>query len=157
MAGRGSVPYPIFDPLELRRVLRAVLPTADVVHVHGMLFMSTAMATAMAKRRGIPVILTEHVGRIPYRSVVKDSLQAVAIATLGRYCCHQSSAVTYLNQRVGREIEPLLPANAETVRIPNGVDTELFRPADLRKRQAVRRKWGFEKPTALSAASRRRW
>ena len=144
-----DIPYPIFDPIELRRVLRAVLPTSDIVHVHGMLFMSTAMATAMASRRGIPVVLTEHVGRIPYRSVVKDGVQAVAIETLGRYCCRRSRAVTYLNQRVGREVEALLPANAETSKIPNGVDTDLFRPVDSEQRQALRRKWGFEKPTAL--------
>lgn len=143
-----DIPYPVFDPLELGRVFRNVLPSADIVHAHGMLFMSTAMATAMATRRGIPVLLTEHVGRIPYKGAT-DRVQAIAIWTLGRYCYHRATAVTYLNQRVGSDIEPLLPADAHTSKIPNGVDTERFHPVDAKRKAALRRKWGFEKPTAL--------
>lgn len=146
---RHDIPYPIFDPIELRRVFREILPSADVVHTHGMLFMSTAVATAMASRRGVPVLLTEHVGKIPYQSFLKNGVQGVATETLGRYCCRRSSAVTVLNERVGKEVRPLLSEGTEIFKIANGVDTNLFRPGDAGERRALRRKWALEKPTAL--------
>ena len=144
-----DIPYPIFDPIELCRVFREVLPSADIVHAHGMLFMSTAVATTMASQRGIPVLLTEHVGKIPYRSALKEGVQDLAIETLGRYCCRKSSAVTVLNERVGREVRPLLSKRTEMFKIPNGVDGRLFRPADAGERRVLRRKWGLERPTVL--------
>jgi glycosyltransferase involved in cell wall biosynthesis len=144
-----DIPYPVLDPIELGRAFRAVLPSADIVHAHGMLFMSTIVATAMASRRGVPLVLTEHVGKIPYQSAWKDGAQRVAIETLGRYCCRKSSAVTVLNDRVRREVRHLLPETTELVKIANGVDTDLFRPAGAGERRALRRKWALERPTVL--------
>jgi glycosyltransferase involved in cell wall biosynthesis len=144
-----DIPFPLLDPIELRSALRALLPSADIVHAHGMLFMSTIAATAMASRRGVPLVLTEHVGKIPYPSVWMNGVQRVAIETLGRYCCRKSSAVTVLNDRVGREVRQFLPRTTELVKIANGVDTDLFRPAGTGERRALRRKWALEKPTVL--------
>ena len=144
-----DIPFPIFDPLVLRRTLRDILPSADVLHIHGTLFMSSVVAAAMARRRGIPVILTEHVGKIPFDRALFDGLQHLAFETLGRYCCRQCDAVIVLNRRVGREIRSLVRPHTEISKIPNGVDTDLFRPADSDERKALRRKWHLARPTAL--------
>jgi glycosyltransferase involved in cell wall biosynthesis len=144
-----SIPYPLFDPISLRRTLKDVLPSADAVHVHGMLFMSSVEAARMGRRLHLPVVLTEHVGRVPFRHVFLDCAQRVAFETIGRLCCRQVDAVTVLNHRVEREVRALVHASTPIAKVPNGVDTERFHPPSPETRQSLRKKWGFERFAAL--------
>ncbi len=144
-----SIPYPIFDPVSLRRTLRDVLASADAVHIHGMLFMSSVFAARMGRRLQLPVVLTEHVGRVPFRHPVLDGAQRVAFETIGRLCCRQVDAITVLNDRVERELRRLVDSKTPIIKVPNGVDTELFHPPSPATRESLRRKWGFERFTAL--------
>lgn len=144
-----SIPYPIFDPISLRRTLKDVLASADAVHVHGMLFISSVVAARMARRLHLPVILTEHVGRVPFRHPLLDGAQRVAFETIGRLCCRQADAITVLNGRIERELRKLASSRTNIEKVPNGVDTELFHPPSPEIRQSLRRKWGFERFAAL--------
>jgi glycosyltransferase involved in cell wall biosynthesis len=144
-----SIPYPIFDPISLRRTLKDVLASADAVHVHGMLFMSSVVAARMGRRLHLPVVLTEHVGWVPFRHPLLDAAQRVAFETIGRLCCRQVDAITVLNDRVERELRRLTHWRAPIAKVPNGVDTELFHPPSPGTRESLRRKWGFERFAAL--------
>jgi glycosyltransferase involved in cell wall biosynthesis len=144
-----SIPFPIFDPITLRRTLSGVLPSADLVHVHGMLFMSSVVAARMARRLGLPVILTEHVGQVPFRHPVFDGAQRLAVETIGRHCCRQANVITVLNGRVEREVRRLVSSGVHIAKVPNGVDTQLFCPPSAETRDSLRRKWGFSSFVAL--------
>ena len=43
----------------------AALRRADAVHVHGALFLAHAAAALLARRRRVPLVVTEHVGLVP--------------------------------------------------------------------------------------------
>ncbi len=144
-----SIPYPIFDPISLIRTLKDVLASADAIHVHGMLFMSSVVAARMGRRLHLPVILTEHVGRVPFRHPVFNGAQRVAFETIGRVCCRQADAITVLNGRVEREIRKLVNSRITIAKVPNGVDAKLFHPPSREMRESLRRKWGFNRFTAL--------
>ncbi|MBL8130619.1 MAG: glycosyltransferase family 4 protein [Anaerolineae bacterium] len=146
---RRSIPYPLFSPSALRRALNQVLPSVDVIHVHGMLYLSSVMAAWLAHRRRQRVILTEHVGSVPYRNPLVRAAQAGAMATLGRACLRGCDEAVVLNARVAAELQPLLPRTVSLHRIPNGVDSALFRPpAD---RTALRNRLDLHTPTILFA------
>lgn len=144
-----SIPFPLFDPIRLTRELTRLLPSVDAVHVHGALYMSGIFGAIMAHRRGIPVVLTEHVGMIDYHSGLLNHLQKLAFHTVGRLCCRASDAVVILNERARSEVQPLVRVRTPLLKVPNGVDTALFSPADEGERAALREKWGFVKPTVL--------
>lgn len=144
-----SIPFPLFDPLRLTRVLADLLPTVDAVHVHGLLYMSSVFGAVMARRRGIPVILTEHVGMVDYHQPMLNGLQAAAFHTVGRACCRAADAVVVLNERVRGEIQPLPRRQTPILKIPNGVDTALFYPATPDERGQLRARWNFAKPTIV--------
>jgi len=144
-----SIPYPIFDPISLRRTLKDVLASADAVHVHGMLFMSSVVAARMGRRLHLPVVLTEHVGSVPFRHPLLDGAQRLAFETIGRFCCRQVDAVTVLNHRVEREVRRLVDSRTSVSKVPNGVDTEVFHPPSAEARKSLRRKWGFERFAVL--------
>jgi D-inositol-3-phosphate glycosyltransferase len=141
---RLGVPYPIFSPA-LVRVLKREMGSADVVHVQGFLFHSTLVALGLAPRVDgrPPIVLTEHVGHVPYANPVLDRAEAAAIATLGRWSLRRADAVVLYNRKVESEVRTLAP-RARIEWIDNGVDTELFRPASGDERSRLRAELGWD-------------
>jgi D-inositol-3-phosphate glycosyltransferase len=142
---RLGVPYPIFSP-RLATVLAREISRADVVHAHGLLYMSCVAALRFSKLRrprGPVRVLTEHVGHVPYESRLLDRVESAAISTVGRLSVRAADTVVVLNRKVGAEIETLAP-RCPVVQIPNGIDTELFRPALNGEREALRRELGWD-------------
>jgi D-inositol-3-phosphate glycosyltransferase len=144
LEARLGVPYPLFSP-SLVPVLRREISRADVVHAHGFLFQSTLLAQALARRapNRPAVVLSEHVGHVPYENRVLDRLEAAAIATLGKWSARASDAIVLCNRRVVELIARLAPA-ARVQWIDNGVNTELFRPAAESERAALRKEFGWD-------------
>lgn len=147
LENRLGVPYPIFSP-RLSRVLRREIAQADVVHAHGFLYMSSVLSLLMARRRrrradGPALVLTEHVGHVPYESALLDRVESMAISTVGQMAVRSADAVVVLNRRVGAEVEALGPREPVIV-LPNGVDTNLFRPPLDGEREALRRELGWD-------------
>jgi glycosyltransferase involved in cell wall biosynthesis len=146
---RRSIPLPLFDPLTLVRTLERVLPTVDVVHAHGMLYPNSVWAAVRGRALGRRVILTEHVGAVPYRAALVRLAQSGAIAALGRGCVRACHAVVVLNARVEAEMRPLVRRGTPIVQIANGVDGALFRPPF--DRTGLRARLGLHRPTLLFA------
>ncbi len=148
LEGHG-IPYPVFHPIKLAQALQSALRTADIVHLHGLLYQSCVVAAWMAHRRGIPVVLTEHTGFVRYRSRIVHAVERLAFATVGRLCCRLSDSIVVLNRRIEAELKPLARAATPFRMIYNGVDTSLFRPAAPPDRARLRSRWGFTRPTVL--------
>jgi glycosyltransferase involved in cell wall biosynthesis len=143
---RLGVPYPIFSP-RLHSVLARELASADVVHAHGLLYMSSVWALRYAKlryRSGGPVrVLTEHVGHVPYDSAALNKIESAAIATVGRAAVRAAESVVVLNRQVAAEVGAL-GARGRVLHIPNGIDTTLFRPPHSGEREALRAELGWD-------------
>lgn len=146
---RYGIPFPLFQPFSLLRSARRILNDADVVHVHGVLYLSSVISAVLARRRGIPVVVTEHVGQIEYRSALVNWLEALAFATLGRICARNASAITVLNGKVEAEMRRLAGSAIPILKIANGVDTDRFRPAAPEARAELRHQWKLSRFTAL--------
>jgi glycosyltransferase involved in cell wall biosynthesis len=147
LENRLGVPYPIFSP-RLFPVLAREIAQADIVHAHGFLYMSSVSALLWARIRrrrpgGPALVLTEHVGHVPYESPLLNRVEAMAIGTVGRLAVRSADAVVVLNRKVGAEIEQLGPREPVIV-LPNGVDTTLFRPPLNGERDVLRRELGWD-------------
>jgi len=147
LENRLGVPYPIFSP-RLAPVLAREIAQADVVHAHGFLYQSSVLALLWARMRrrgpgGPALVLTEHVGHVPYDSRLLDRVERMAIGSVGKLAVRSADAVIVLNREVGAEIEALGPREPVLV-LPNGVDTNLFRPPLEGERDALRRELGWD-------------
>jgi D-inositol-3-phosphate glycosyltransferase len=151
---RRSVPVPLFEPVSLARALRNAVSEADAFHLHGSMFPANAVASVLASRRGLPVVVTEHVGLVSYGRPALDALQVLALHTVGRTCLRHASAVTALNQRVMSELAPFVTDGTPLHRVPNGVDTAAFSPCNATERARLRAKWGFTLPTTIFVGRR---
>jgi glycosyltransferase involved in cell wall biosynthesis len=147
---RLGVPYPIFAP-RLLTLLRREIARADVVHAHGFIYPGTVAAFGIARRavRPPPLVLTEHVGHVPYDSSLLNAIEGAAIRILGRRTLRRADVVVTYNDRVGDQLSALCPS-IERQTILNGVDHQLFRPAAGEERSRLRTELGWdERPRAL--------
>lgn len=138
---RLGVPVPVFGP-RLLGALRTEVARADVVHAHGFLYLSCALGLALARRRGLIRVLTEHVGHVDY-SPALDRVEAAAIATLGRATARSAQALVTYNPKVAAELRALVPGRPVEF-IANGVDAEAHRPAAPGERAALRARLGWD-------------
>jgi glycosyltransferase involved in cell wall biosynthesis len=148
---RLSVPYPLFD-LRLPRALRREVLSADVVHAHGFLYMTSLFGLPLARRsKAKPVtVLTEHVGHVAYESNLLNGLETLAIGTIGRATLRAAEAIVINNDRVESEVRRLVHDRRIDF-LPNGVDTGRFRPPSDEERADLRRELGWidDKPRVL--------
>jgi len=123
-----GVPYPVPLP-SFRGAARALaeMAGADLVHAHGCLYATTLLARRLARKAGKPLVLTEHVGWVPYKNPLIRAVQHLAWATVGRHVLGAARAATTYNHRVVAWLGQRR-AGLPVTYIGNGVDTETFRP-----------------------------
>ena len=87
-------PYPLWSLRALRRLAEACR-TADVVHLHDCLYFPCIVAYLAARRAGRPVIVTQHIGHVPYRNPLLGGLQRIANGILGRWILGGADRVVF--------------------------------------------------------------
>ncbi len=109
----------------------------DVVLSHSLQFQSTLVAAIAAQRRRLPFVVTAHIADL--RSIRGPLGMAVRIheQTIGRMILRVATRAIAVSEPVAMHVRSLatrLPIDL----VPNGVDTERFRPADRPRAQRLR-------------------
>ncbi|MDQ6877247.1 MAG: glycosyltransferase family 4 protein, partial [Candidatus Dormibacteraeota bacterium] len=141
---RLGFPYPLAGPGSASTVRKHV-SWCEVVHLHDCLYalnLTTLVAARRSKHR--PVLLTQHIGRVPFRNPALRGLQALAYASLGRAALSSADQVVFVSQEVSRWFAPRVRFRRPPVVVENGVDIELFTPAVTEERRALRGDLGVE-------------
>ncbi len=133
-----GLPWPVWGMGSLLRLKRAIA-AAGLVHVHDFIYFGSLAAFLFARWHGTPILVTQHLGDIPYNSRFLRGLLALINRTIGRFVLSKSDQVIFYSEvvraqflRAGRfRTEPLFLQ-------PNGVDPEMFNPLDDAARNALR-------------------
>lgn len=145
---RLGVPYPIPLGPGVRQAWRTAAP-ATVHHAHGCLYATTLLAATAARRASRPLIVTEHVGIVPYPSRTLMRIQAAAWRLVGERVLRCADAVVACNARVRDWLSGRTPTD-KVYLVPNGVDVDRFRPADQVEREQARSKLGLPRAGTLA-------
>lgn len=145
---RFGLPYPLWSWTSLSRLVRAVR-AADLVHLHDCLYMGNMVAFAAARIAGRPVLVTQHIGAVPYRSAALRVALAMANRLFGRMVLGHACRVAFVSGTTRRYFERIVRFRRPPVTIANGVDVRLFRPAEAERRQALRRELGVREGQPL--------
>jgi glycosyltransferase involved in cell wall biosynthesis len=135
-------PYPLPHPVDLWR-LRAHVQWCDLIHLHDSLYAANQWVSLCAARYSKPVVVTQHVGLVPYREKYKVWLQRVAHATLGRIVLRRAVQVVFVGEPVRRWFVERIPFRRTPMVIPNGVDVSVFRPLSQVEIDEVHREVGL--------------
>jgi glycosyltransferase involved in cell wall biosynthesis len=132
-----GIPFPLWSPGALRR-LGAAVRQADVVHIHDCLYLPSLIAYAAARLARRPVLVTQHIGMVPYRSRMLRGLMWLAYRLLGRQILRGASQVVFVSDAVRCYFSSFVRFRAAPALVPNGVDRALFHPVDEARRAALR-------------------
>jgi phosphatidylinositol alpha-1,6-mannosyltransferase len=134
--------FPLFSPRLFLRLWEEV-GRCDVVHVHGLLFMSSVLALLVARLRGRPCILTDHGGIQRYSSSVVTALARIGMETVGRLSARLATRLVSFNSRITSLLERLAAAPERTLFLPNPVDRSVFSAPSPEERRAARERLGW--------------
>lgn len=124
---RIGLPAPVWNFASLGRLWRRT-GDCDVVHVHDYLYLSSLLAILFARLRGRPVVLTQHIGDIPFESRAPRLVLRVLNRTLGRWTLGSVDQVAFVGQPVRAHFEPFVRFRRPPLLVSNGVDHALYRP-----------------------------
>lgn len=139
---RFGVPYPVWSPAALARLGRAV-QRCDVVHLHDALYLGNIAAYLHARRLRKPVVVTQHVGAIPYSSPVLRGLLGTANRGVGRLVLGGADRCVFISPQVRAYFLRRLYFRRPPLYWPNGVDTRVFHTGDAEERRAARARLGL--------------
>ena len=145
---RFGLPYPLWSLSALRDMVRAVR-ACDVLHLHDCLYFPNLVAFATARLSRRPVIVTQHIGMIPYRNPVLRSMLAAANLMLGRLVLRNATQAVFVSDAVLRYFQSFVQFSRPPLHVANGVDTALFSPAEPNQRRALREQLGIGRETSL--------
>jgi glycosyltransferase involved in cell wall biosynthesis len=134
---RLGFPWPLWSPAALWRLARACR-AADLVHIHDCLYLPNLVAFAAARR----VLVTQHVGEVPYRNPLLAWLQRMANRVLGGWVLGRAQRVVFESETVRRYFQGFVRFRADPLLVENGVDTEIFSPVGADQRRELRRRLG---------------
>lgn len=124
---RLGIPWPIWALSAIRKLWLAT-GQSDVVHLHDALYFGTAVTWLFARMRDVPVLVTQHVGTIPYRSRIVRTIHALANRTLGCFVLSSADRVVFISPAVREEFARFCRFRQPPAYLPNGVDTTVFHP-----------------------------
>lgn len=143
-------PYPLYGPVSLLKLMRAVR-RCDVVHLHDGLYLGNICAYLAARRFGKPVVVTQHIGEVPYQRRALRWLLRTANHTLGRTVLGGSEQVVFIAEKVRQYFGEFVRFRNPPNYLPNGVDRRVFHAVGPDQRQALRERIGCRagRPAAL--------
>jgi glycosyltransferase involved in cell wall biosynthesis len=127
-----GLPYPLWSASALRQLERACA-AADVVHLHDCLYLPNVIAFRAARRAGKPVLVTQHIGLVPYANPLLRGTQAAANRALGRTVLGGADRVVFIAETVRRYFSDFVRFRQPPELVQNGVDVTSFYPAPHRE------------------------
>jgi glycosyltransferase involved in cell wall biosynthesis len=147
---RLGVPYPVWGPISLLRLCAAVR-RCRLVHLHDCLYFGNFVAYLCARLFRKPVVVTQHIGMVPYSSRLLRGLMSLANGTLARIVLGGASACVFYSERVRNYFQTRTGFRQPPVWIENGVAPQLFHPLSSAERHALRARLSLpgDKPIML--------
>jgi len=136
-----GVPYPVPYGPGVAGAVRELL-ASDVLHVHGALYAGSMLSAGLSRLGRRPMLLTEHVGFVPYSHPLLVGVERMAWALIGDAVVASADAIVTYNTRVQAWMRARFP-DREVDLVGNGVDTHRFRPPDPEERRAARAAFGL--------------
>ena len=123
-----GIPFPLWSPLAFPRMIRAIR-RCDVVHIHDAVYLANCFAAMCAQVMRKRLVVTQHIGLVPYRNVILRTLLSVANWIVGHAVLRRADATVFVSPVVRAYFERLVGPCARFSDLANGVDTELFSPS----------------------------
>jgi len=145
-----GIPFPLPSPAALATIRREVM-RADVLLMHDAVYPTSVAAFLFARWSCKPLIVTQHIHTVPYRSALLRGLMQVLTRLVTRPILAGADQVVFISRITARAFADIGFRRPPRL-IFNGLDTDIFRPVggDDEKSE-IRRQLGLpqDRPIAL--------
>jgi len=138
-----GLPWPVWGPASLRRLKRAVA-AADIVWLHDTLYPGNLLAFRWARQKKKPVVITQHIGPIPFRNPVLRASMRLADKYFTQNMLRDATQTLFISDSVAEDYYARAGFTKSVKVIPNGVDLRLFNPPLQEKRHYLRQKFALK-------------
>jgi glycosyltransferase involved in cell wall biosynthesis len=139
---KTGIPFPI-PTLRALRTVRNEVRHADVVMLQDCLYLTNMAAYLFARRAGIPVILVQHIGLVPYSNRLLSGMMRLANALVTRPMLAGAQQVVFISEITKQYFRNTKFRTPPEV-IFNGVNTEVFHPLEVaEQKNELRRQLGL--------------
>ena len=149
---RLGIPYSIPKVVSFKTFLECVL-SCDVVHVHGHPYLSSLIASKIAKRYSKPLILTQHNTFIDYESIWNRA-ERLNDLFIGRENLKEADKIIAVSSATKNYVVDLGADPSKVELLRNGVDLERFKPIPGAM-EAIRKKIGIPQNARVVVTVRR--
>ncbi len=124
-----GLPMPLWSVGALFTLWRQV-GLADVIHIHDYLYFSSFFAFIFAWLRNKPVVLTQHIGEIPFKNRFLKLLLSAINHTIGAWILARCGQVVFVGKLVKHYFEQFTHFTRPALLIANGVDHASYHPSE---------------------------
>lgn len=136
-----KIPIPLFF---LNKKVRKVIKSADVLHIHGMIYPTSLNMAFLSLIYKKPLFLTQHVGPVNYPKKIFVWAQNLVYKTSGKFISKVSNKIIYYNHSVKDWLLDNKIPNDKLNFLPNGVDLELFKKVNQSEKIELRKKYELD-------------
>lgn len=139
---RAGLPWPIWRWSALRRLGHAVR-AGSIIHAHDFIYLGSLFALFYSIRYRKPLLVTQHIGHVPYRNPLLRGLLSLINRTVGRVVLRHASQVVFVSAAVEKYFSGFVRWKTPPLIIPNGTDHATFCCLSTEERNAAREANGF--------------
>ncbi|HXG29251.1 MAG TPA: glycosyltransferase family 4 protein [Nevskiales bacterium] len=122
-----GIPFPIWPISALVELSRSI-ESADCVHVHDFVYPCSQAAIWLAKHHQKPLLVTQHIGCVPYQSRIARWTLASLNRIVGAISLSRANQVVFVSEAVHTYFRQFVSFRRPALYIPNGVDRNVFHP-----------------------------
>ncbi len=139
---RFGFAYPLWNIMIYHQLWRQI-KQVDLIHLHEYIYLGNILAFYIAKKQGKPVVITQHIGFIPFSNPLFCWLLKLVNHTVGKFILSRCDRTVFCSQVIEDYWHSLkVKYKHKPAFIPNGVDTNIFYPISeeerLKRREELR-------------------
>jgi len=146
--GLFGIPYPFWCLRSLNKMRKAI-KDSDIVHLHEYAYSGNIVAFVFSRIYKKPVIITQHIGRVPYNNLLFRISLGLMNRSIGSCVLTGAERVIFISETTKYYFSRFTRFKREPFFIQNGVNTEIFFPAEESKRAIIREQIGLTKEAPL--------
>jgi glycosyltransferase involved in cell wall biosynthesis len=139
-----GLPWPLWG-IKSIFALRKAVKSADVLWLQDTLFLGNILAFRMARKRRIPIMITQHLAPIPYRNRLMRGLMKLADKLFTTRMLRKADEVIFISDRVAEDYYRRVSFTRAIKVVPNGVDIRTFHPPIPENRRFLRAQFALKK------------
>jgi glycosyltransferase involved in cell wall biosynthesis len=141
-------PYPIPKLSAIFTIYKNV-KKADIIHIHDFLYLSNILGFIFAKMLKKKILITQHIGFIPYKNKILRLILSTLNKTLGKYILSKSDSTVFISHTVMEYFSKICNNTKNFHFIPNSTDDNIYCVRKPEERKLIRDNYNLKSITFL--------